>query len=372
MTTVTSTVRDIRLDLFRGIALWFIFLDHIPGHAIAQLTIRNFGFSDATEIFVFISGYTAALVYGKKLDAAGFAASSWQVLRRVWQLYIAHILLFIIYIAQISWIAERYNNPVLLDALNVNRFLLSPGQSLVEALTLQYRPVNLDILPLYMALLLFFPVVLWLIERSPLLALGGSLTLYGVVQWFKVAFPVYEDGSTWYFNPLGWQLLFVLGALLARSPQFSVLSRWRGWLAGLAAGFLVFSLLIVLSWKNPELASWVPRWLANLIYPIDKTNMGPMRLLHFLAIAYLISNWLGKTHSCLQWRIWRPAILCGQHSLQVFCVGISLSFLAYFVLVQFGRNLGLQVAIAIAGLIIMTALARALEAVRQPVIQAKT
>lgn len=362
MPPATSSTRDVRLDLFRGIALWFIFIDHIPGHAVANLTIRNFGFSDATEIFVFISGYTAALVYGRQLDAAGFRAAAGQIARRVWQLYVAHILLFIVYIAQIAWVADRFNNPVLLDALNVNRFIGAPGQALVDALILQYRPVNLDILPLYMALLAIFPLTLWLINRSAWLAFALSLALYCLVQWFKLAFPVYEDGSTWYFNPLGWQFLFVLGALLSRSPRLRATLRWRPWLGGPAALFLVFALFIVLSWKNTALAAWVPGWFANLIYPIDKSNMGPMRLLHFLAIAYLVSNWLDKENPILRWRIWRPAILCGQHSLQVFCTGISLSFLAYFVLVQFGRDLGLQVVIVLAGLLIMTVLARLLEA----------
>ncbi len=368
MPPATSPTRDIRLDLFRGIALWFIFIDHIPGHVIADLTIRNFGFSDATEIFVFISGYTAALVYGKQLDASGFRTAAGQIGRRVWQLYVAHILLFIVYVAQITWVADRFNNPVLLDALNVNRFVGNPGQALADALILQYRPVNLDILPLYMALLAVFPVMLWLIKRSAWLAFCVWFALYCLVQVFKLAFPVYEDGSTWYFNPLGWQFLFVIGALLSRSEPLRSALRWRGWLGALAVAFLAFSLFIVLSWKNPALAAWVPGWFANLMYPIDKTNMAPMRLLHFLAIAYLVSNALRKDNPLLRWRLWRPAILCGQHSLQVFCTGISLSFLAYFVLVQFGRDLGLQVAIVAAGLLIMTAVARMLEAgKRRPV-----
>src|SRR5204862_7258611 len=83
--------RDLRLDLFRGLALWLIFLDHIPSNAVSWLTIRNYGFSDATEIFVFISGYTAAFVYGRTMRDRGVIVSGARMLKRAWQVYVAHI-----------------------------------------------------------------------------------------------------------------------------------------------------------------------------------------------------------------------------------------------------------------------------------------
>ena len=54
-TVAVPGVRDLRLDLFRGLALWFIFIDHVPDNIVSWLTVRNYGFSDATEIFVYIS-----------------------------------------------------------------------------------------------------------------------------------------------------------------------------------------------------------------------------------------------------------------------------------------------------------------------------
>ena len=48
--------RDRRLDLFRGIANWAIFLNHIPNNAVNWITTRNYGFSDGADLFVFISG----------------------------------------------------------------------------------------------------------------------------------------------------------------------------------------------------------------------------------------------------------------------------------------------------------------------------
>src|SRR6266850_8399535 len=102
---VTATGRDLRLDLFRGLALWLIFLDHIPSNAVSWVTIRNFGFSDATEIFIFISGYTAAFVYGRAMRERGIVVATARILKRVWQIYVAHVFLFTIFLAEISYVA---------------------------------------------------------------------------------------------------------------------------------------------------------------------------------------------------------------------------------------------------------------------------
>src|SRR5258708_10130355 len=74
--------RELRLDLFRGLALWLIFIDHLPPNLLTWFTIRNYGFSDATEIFIFISGYTAAFVYGRAMLESGFVVATARVLRR--------------------------------------------------------------------------------------------------------------------------------------------------------------------------------------------------------------------------------------------------------------------------------------------------
>ena len=60
--------RDLRLDFFRGLALACIFIDHIPDTVLARFTLHAVGFSDAAEVFIFISGYSAALAYGAPLD----------------------------------------------------------------------------------------------------------------------------------------------------------------------------------------------------------------------------------------------------------------------------------------------------------------
>ena len=71
-TTLPPRGRDYRLDLLRGFANWAIYLDHIPNNAVNWVTQRNYGFSDAADLFVFISGYTASFVYARIMLERGF------------------------------------------------------------------------------------------------------------------------------------------------------------------------------------------------------------------------------------------------------------------------------------------------------------
>src|ERR1700684_1541457 len=156
--------RDLRLDLFRGLALWLIFLDHIPSNIVSWVTIRNYGFSDATEIFVFISGYTAAFVYGREMDNRGFIVASARILKRVWQIYVAHIFLFVVYMAEIAYVAASFDNPLYGEEMGILNFLKQPDVTMIQAMLLKFKPANTDVLPLYIVLLGGFPPMLWLLK----------------------------------------------------------------------------------------------------------------------------------------------------------------------------------------------------------------
>ncbi len=136
--------RDLRLDACRGLALWFIFLDHIPNNALAWLTIRNYGFSDTTEVFVFVSGYTCILAYGGALREQGWPTTVTRALRRGWEIYVAFLLLLMAYLALI-WVVGRGNEFV--DETNTAVFFRNPGAAILRAMVMQYTPVNTDVLP---------------------------------------------------------------------------------------------------------------------------------------------------------------------------------------------------------------------------------
>ncbi len=152
--------RELRLDLFRGLALWLIFIDHLPPSLLTWFTIRNYGFSDATEIFIFISGYTAAFVYGRAMLESGFVVATARILRRAWQIYVAHVFLFTIFLAEISYVANSFENPLYTEEMGIMDFLKQPDVTIFQALILRFTPVNMDVLPLYIVLMLSLPLIL--------------------------------------------------------------------------------------------------------------------------------------------------------------------------------------------------------------------
>src|SRR6202008_1662198 len=186
-----SSERDLRLDLFRGVALWLIFLDHIPQNVVNWFTIRNYGFSDATEIFIFISGYTAAFVYGRAMSERGIVIASARILRRAWQIYVAHIFLFTIFMAEIAYVAATFDNPLYAEEMKILDFLKQPDITIFQALLLKFKPVNMDVLPLYIVLLLLFPPMLYVLLRHPNVALGGSAVVYAFAWRFDLNLSAY-------------------------------------------------------------------------------------------------------------------------------------------------------------------------------------
>src|SRR5258705_5614597 len=169
--------RELRLDLFRGLALWLIFIDHLPPNILTWFTIRNYGFSDATEIFIFISGYTAAFVYGRAMLEAGTVVATARILRRVWQIYVAHVFLFTIFLAEISYVATSFENPLYTEEMGIMDFLKQPDVTIIQALLLRFRPVNMDVLPLYIVLMLFLPLILLLMKLQTGLSIARSVLL---------------------------------------------------------------------------------------------------------------------------------------------------------------------------------------------------
>ncbi len=348
-----TTERDLRLDLFRGLALWLIFLDHVPNNILAWFTIRNYGFSDATEIFIFISGYTAAFVYGRAMVDRGFIVAGARILKRTWQIYVAHVFLFSIYIAEIAYVASSFDNPLYAEEANALDFLKNPDVTILQALLLKFKPANMDVLPLYIVLLVMFPAVLWLLIRNASLALATSVVLYVATWEFGWNIASYPTGH-WVFNPFAWQLLFVFGAWCALGGAARLAPALRSPITmWLAIAYLAFSFGVTLTWYFPRLAFLVPRWLGAWMYPIDKTNLDVLRFAHFLALAALTVRFVPRDWPVLRSPWVRPAILCGQHSLEIFCLGVFLAFAAHFVMVEFFGGTAMQVLISMAGIMIM-------------------
>jgi len=346
--------RELRLDLFRGIALWLIFIDHLPTNILTWFTIRNYGFSDATEIFIFISGYTAAFVYGRAMRERGFVISGARILKRVWTIYVAHVFLFTIYLAEISYVATRFNNPLYAEEMNILDFLKQPDVTIIEALLLRFRPVNMDVLPLYIVLMFFLPAILWMMLRKADLTLALSVVLYAITWDLELALPAYPNG-VWFFNPFAWQLLFVFGAwcALGGAKRMSSILNSKIMVA-ICIAYLLFAFFITLTWHVPRLDFLVPNVLERWMYPISKTDLDVLRFAHFLALAALTVYFIRADWPGLQSAWLRPVILCGQHSLEIFCLGVFLAFAGHFVLTEIAGGALMHFLVSVAGILIMS------------------
>jgi hypothetical protein len=354
---LAANTRDIRLELFLGLANWFIFLDHIPDDVANWITIRNYGFSGAADAFVFISGYLATIVYARMMLERGAIVGATRLFKRVWQLYAAYVVLFIIYIVTIGDVATRYAAPDIIYEFNVAGLVDHPIRTVAHGLMLQSKARNLDALQLYIMLMAFFPPVLWLMLRKPGLTMLGSIALYFAARAFEWNLPSFPDG-TWYFNPFCWQLLFVFGAWLALGgvkDSRSILKSPILIYAGIA--YLAFALAMTMAGRFPAFGNLFPAWLVDAFNPNDKTNLAPYRVLHFIVMAFFVVRFIPKDWRGLAWPIFRPAIKCGQQSLAVFCVGVFLSFVGHLILMTSSDSLMAQIFVSVAGIAIMTLVA---------------
>ena len=265
-------------------ALWFIFVDHIPANQFAWATLRNYGLSDATEIFVFISGYTATLVYSQVFLDRGFGFAAAKVLHRCWTLYITYMFLFFAFTAQVAYTARVFDNPLFREEMGIASYFEDPTLALVHALILMFRPANLDVLPLYIVLLLAFPLALPGLVSRPRLVLAGSALLYLASRIFQWNLPTYPEGGVWYFNPFAWQFLFVLGGAVQRYRQTGGGLPSSRVLLAASILYLLVSLVLALSWRIAWLGALMPTLLGEFLYPISKTDLDPLRLLHFAAL----------------------------------------------------------------------------------------
>ncbi len=271
---VSASGRDIRLDLFRGLALWFIFLDHIPDNIVSWLTVRNYGFSDATEIFVFISGYTAVIAYSRMMARDGWVRAAARIYRRVWQLYVAHILLFVAFSAQIAWVSIARDTPALIEEMqllglgqNPYRALLAGGAAEVppgqpRRAAALHRPAG--VLPVRAA-------------GGRALAVRGDCRLAGrlcgdlPLRLEPAGLPG-KQGLVLQSDGLAGGLLCRAPSWPCWVPSFAWLDRFRWPLSVLALLYLLFSAFIALSWHYNSLERLIPDWLssANLSHRQDQ------------------------------------------------------------------------------------------------------
>jgi hypothetical protein len=343
--------RDIRVDFFRGAALILIFIDHIPGNMFARFTLTNFGFADAAEIFVLLAGIGAFLAYAKAF-AEGSGTGLVKVGLRIRDLYAAHLLVLVVCVAGLAIVARAFQNPVYFEHVNLIPFNDDPAGAIWRALLLVYQPGYLNILPLYIALLAWAPLLFWLMQRHvawALIASGGLWVVGSFLQWNFASYPMPRG---WEFNPLTWQFLFTLGAVAGSHLHRYEFPRRSRLLFLSAVGYISFSFIVAAPWSNlPGLSEAI--LLPDFRTTVSKQDLSLWRLGHIVALAYVTALLVPRRASWLSspWARW--LVNCGQHSLPIFCLSIILSLMGFVIFVEAGHGLLLQILVNVSGVTLL-------------------
>lgn len=341
-----STSRDHRIDWLRGLALMSIFINHMPGNRFEDWTTRNFGFSDAAEVFVLLAGVAAALAYFRRFEAGHMRMVAAKAFKRAGVLYGAHLLSTAGAVGLFVLAAWASANPDYLDLIGVAPLVSVPGPGVVGILTGGYQLGYFNILPMYVVLLIALPGLLYLAARDVRLLLAASASLYLAALLVPLQMPNFPADGGWYFNPFAWQFIFSIGiALGLMRLRGQSVPYWRS-LYILCGAYVAFSAVwMIWSLGGRITYGTLPLWLDTL----HKSNLPATRLLHVLALAYLL------VHSPVwEWlrRIGEADLVAslGRNSLPVFVVGSLMSMVGYIVLVQTGPLLWLELVLVVTGL----------------------
>lgn len=344
MSTVSTPVgktRDLRLDFFRGLAMLIIYTAHMPRNHWSNFIPARFGLSDAAEMFVFLSGFAAAIAFGGSFKRHGMLIGTVRIGYRCWQIYVCHVGLFLT-IAALCVVANGVFggvDPDYIGRLNLYYFFEETPTALLGLLSLSYVPNYFDILPMYIVVLALTPVMVGLSRvdiRLPIVLCLSLWVLNWTQGWGLPADPRSE--REWFFNPLGWQLIFFTGFALS-----------AGWIKAppvdrrLVVVCLVFVLLCVpigrwQIWTQYDWLRSLRDWLRPGMFGFQKTDFSLLRYLHFLALAYLAICLLRGREHLLGSRLVAPIVKTGQQSLPVFLSSMVLSYAAGMVLDELGRS----------------------------------
>ena len=348
------------VDFWRGFALITIFVDHIPGLFYAKYTLINYSLADAADLFVFLAGWSLRLM----ADGGGRHMPTRNVVLRLFgralEIYAAQVLITMLAIAMLAITATWLQNPLLLQWHNAAAVFDDPVPTHIGLAILTHQLGYFDILPLYVVLMLMAPFFALIDRLAPNLVLPASAALYLAALIFQLTLPTWPVSGTWFFNPLTWQFVFVLGFVLARADAGlgALIRRHIGWLRVLALPILIYATLgMLFDWLWDPTEAPEPQ----LLFLLDKTYATPPRLIQFLSLVAVFSLAFGYTRRFGRLPYMRylvdPLIgmfaMLGRNSLYVFCVGSLLSLSGQMVRFAYRGTVGVDTAVVISGIIIM-------------------
>lgn len=320
------------IDFWRGVILVSIFINHIPGNILEGYTHKNIGFSDATEAFVFLSGLSVALAYGRRVISGEISLPFRAIRKRVVTIYSVQLFLSLAAIALFLAAAFLFDDDGLLADHGRDIMLDRPLKALLAIAGLSHQIGYFNILPLYIVLLIATPALLALARYNASMMLAASVATYTLARIYEINLPTWPVEGHWFFNPFTWQLLYCLGLYVGLQLHRIDRLRSRTFFA-VSVVVIGLSLLIVTG-----LFSFLPglKTAASELLDLSKTDLGLARLAHFLVLAYAIF-YLRSPRLIPLTPLYRPLCLLGRHSLPVFAAGSLLSAIGQ--IMQYSFNL---------------------------------
>jgi hypothetical protein len=347
------------VDFWRGFALITVFVDHIPGLFYSSYTIANFSISDAADLFVFLAGWSLRLMGEGRGEPRPIRDVMLRLFGRALELYAAQVLITMIAIALLAWSAIELDNPLLLQWHNADAVFNDPVPTHIGLALLTHQLGYFDILPLYVVLMLMAPFFALIDRVAKPFLVPISLALYLAVLAFRITLPTWPVAGTWFFNPLAWQFIFVLGFALAdgKVGPGAFARRHIVALRVVALPIVIAGVLMARFawWPDP---TTVPN--PKLFFIADKTFNTPMRLVQFLSLVAVFSAaWpyiVAASKRPFGWLIGQIVALfsmLGRNSLYVFCVGSLLSLTAQVVRLYYQGSVGSDTLVVCVGILVM-------------------
>ena len=343
------------IDFWRGVALVMIFINHVPGMVFSYATLRNIAISDAAELFVFLAGCSLAFVAASGTGAKPVGYVVPRLLLRALEIWRAQIVIVAVAIAILGASALAFDDPTLLRWHFAGAAFFDTVRASVGVVTLTYQIGYFNILPLYVVMLLLALGLVLIARRSLTAALAASVALYAATLTWQLQLPSWPAANAWFFNPLSWQLLLMLG-FAAMTWKRNDPETWHAMIARVwPASLVVVAVGAVIVWLDyrPEPAL-VPT--PQFVFLFDKQYLSPVRIVNMIAVAiafYPLFPLLARSFG--------PAVrYCsslGRNSLPVFCVASVLALAAQVARYVVEPNLVFDAGLVVASLILMRATA---------------
>lgn len=344
------------VDFWRGFALVTIFINHIPGIVYERFTHRNLSLSDSAELFVFLAGWSLRRLVREPDDPAPNSQLLLRLFGRAVTIYAAHLMIVMIAIAMLATSARVLGNPLLLEWHNAAAVFQNPADTHIGLVLLTHQLGYFDILPLYVVLMLVAPLIAVLHRQAPSIVLPLSIAIYLTAIVLRLTLKTWPVPGQWFFNPLCWQLVFVLGFIGAGDGERSV----GGFVRANIHPMRLASAVIVVAGALMVWFSWLPDPTKvpspKLLFIAEKSFVTPLRLFHVLALVILFSALFPLIAARLP-RLVAGLSLLGRHSLYVFCTGSLLSLSGQILRFWLRGGLVLDTILVVGGITVMAIVA---------------